>query len=45
MVEGSAEALVKAIEQQALMCREGGVAGDGIQKTGGEGSVEAVEEL
>jgi hypothetical protein len=37
--------VVEAIEQRALVWREGCVAGDGVEASGGHGSVDALEEL
>ena len=45
MVEVVGEALVEAVELRTLWRREGGVAGIGIEKAGGQRRVDAVEEL
>jgi hypothetical protein len=44
-VESGVEALVETIEQRALAWREACVAGDGLKASGGQGSVDALEEL
>src|ERR1700757_5149900 len=44
-VEGGVEALVESIEQRALAWRQGSVAGNGLEASGGQASVDTLEEL
>jgi hypothetical protein len=44
-VESSVEALIEAIEQRAFAWREVYVSGDRLKASGGQGSLEAREEL
>ena len=45
MVEGVGKALVQAVERRALAVGEGSVSGDRAEESGGEWSVDAVEEF
>src|SRR6516164_6580614 len=44
-VECSAQSLVEAVEPGAFLSGKGGIAGNGIEETGGKGGAQSVEEL